>query len=168
MNVFFMAGTIPHFYSFTKCAGCKISHLQRDPVAFCTSPRVRQRPCNTFMGGHDMRTGQTHLFIPGPTNVPEDVRQAMNVPIQDMRAPDFGSLTLGLFADLKRVMQTRTGEVMIFPGSGTAAWEAAITNTLNPGDKVLMSRFGQFSTLWVDMAERLGLAVRSSTCRGAR
>jgi alanine-glyoxylate transaminase/serine-glyoxylate transaminase/serine-pyruvate transaminase len=106
-----------------------------------------------------MRTGQTHLFIPGPTNVPEPVRQAMNVPMQDMRAPDFGSLTLGLFADLKRVMQTRTGEVMIFPGSGTAAWEAAITNTLNPGDKVLMSRFGQFSTLWVDMAERLGLAV---------
>ncbi|WP_299617997.1 aminotransferase class V-fold PLP-dependent enzyme, partial [Pelagibius sp.] len=106
-----------------------------------------------------MRTGQTHLFIPGPTNVPEDVRQAMNVPMQDMRAPDFGDLTLGLFADLKSIVRTETGSVMIFPGSGTAAWEAAITNTLNPGDKVLMSRFGQFSTLWVEMAERLGLDV---------
>ena len=106
-----------------------------------------------------MRTGQTHLFIPGPTNVPEVVRQAMNVPMQDMRAPDFGELTLGLFADLKSIFRTETGSVMIYPGSGTAAWEAAITNTLNPGDKVLMSRLGQFSTLWVEMAERLGLDV---------
>jgi alanine-glyoxylate transaminase/serine-glyoxylate transaminase/serine-pyruvate transaminase len=110
-------------------------------------------------GGHAMRTGTTHLFIPGPTNVPEDVRQAMNVPMQDMRAPDFGDLTLGLFDDLKRVLRTATGTVFMFPGSGTGAWEAAITNTLNPGDKVLMSRFGQFSTLWVEMAERLGLDV---------
>lgn len=106
-----------------------------------------------------MRSGHTHLFIPGPTNVPESVRQAMNVPMQDMRAPDFGDLTLGLFADLKKVLRTETGQAMIFPGSGTAAWEAAMTNTLNPGDKVLMSRFGQFSTLWVEMAERLGLDV---------
>ncbi|WP_187429817.1 Serine--glyoxylate aminotransferase [Roseobacter fucihabitans] len=106
-----------------------------------------------------MRTGQTHLFIPGPTNVPESVRQAMNVPMQDMRAPDFGDLTLGLFKDLKSVLRTKTGKVMLFPGSGTGAWEAAITNTLNPGDKVLMSRFGQFSSLWVEMAQRLGLDV---------
>lgn len=106
-----------------------------------------------------MRTGQTHLFIPGPTNIPETVRQAMNVPMQDMRAPDFGELTLSLFADLKQVLRTGTGEVMIFPGSGTGAWEAAITNTLNPGDRVLMARHGQFSTLWAQMAERLGLEV---------
>jgi alanine-glyoxylate transaminase/serine-glyoxylate transaminase/serine-pyruvate transaminase len=106
-----------------------------------------------------MKTGHTHLFIPGPTNVPDEVRRAMNVGQEDMRAPDFGDLTLGLFSDLKRVMRTATGEVLIFPGSGTAAWEAAITNTLNPGDKVLMARFGQFSTLWVEMAERLGLDV---------
>lgn len=106
-----------------------------------------------------MRTGQNHLFIPGPTNVPESIRQAMNVPMQDMRAPDFGDLTLGLFSGLKDVFRTRTGQVMIFPGSGTGAWEAAITNTLNPGDKVLMARFGQFSTLWVEMAQRLGLIV---------
>ena len=106
-----------------------------------------------------MRNGTQHLFIPGPTNVPEPVRQAMNVPMQDMRAPDFGDLTLSLFTDLKRLLRTETGEVFLFPGSGTGAWEAAITNTLNPGDKVLMSRFGQFSTLWVEMAERLGLDV---------
>ncbi|MCG8445410.1 MAG: aminotransferase class V-fold PLP-dependent enzyme, partial [Hyphomicrobiales bacterium] len=104
-----------------------------------------------------MKTGTNHLFIPGPTNIPERVRQAMNVPMQDMRAPDFGDLTLPLFRDLKRVFKTRTGTVFMFPGSGTGAWEAAISNTLNPGDKVLMSRFGQFSMLWVDMAQRLGL-----------
>ncbi len=107
-----------------------------------------------------MRTGHTHLFIPGPTNMPEAVRQAMNVPMQDMRAADFGELTLPLFDDLKTLFRTQTGQVMMFPGSGTAAWEAAITNTLNPGDKVLMARHGQFSTLWVDMAQRLGLDVQ--------
>ncbi|MEO1602949.1 MAG: aminotransferase class V-fold PLP-dependent enzyme [Pseudomonadota bacterium] len=106
-----------------------------------------------------MRTGLSHLFVPGPTNVPEPVRQAMNLPMQDMRAPDFGDLTLPLFDDLKKVLKTTDGTVMMFPGSGTAAWEAAISNTLNPGDRVLMSRFGQFSHLWVDMAKRLGLEV---------
>jgi alanine-glyoxylate transaminase/serine-glyoxylate transaminase/serine-pyruvate transaminase len=106
-----------------------------------------------------MKTGTQHLYIPGPTNVPEAVRQAMIVPMQDHRAPDFGDLTLGLFADLKRVFKTETGTVMMFPGSGTGCWEAAITNTLNPGDKVLMARHGQFSLLWADMAVRLGLEV---------
>lgn len=106
-----------------------------------------------------MRNGHNHLFIPGPTNVPEPIRRAMNVPMQDMRASDFGDLTLGLFEDMKRVLRTVSGEVIFFPGSGTGAWEAAITNTLNPGDKVLMARHGQFSTLWVEMAQRLGLDV---------
>ena len=106
-----------------------------------------------------MRTGINHLFIPGPTNVPEVVRQAMNVPMQDQRAPDFGALTLGILADLKKVFKTETGQVMLFPGSGTGAWEAAITNTLSPGDKVLMARAGQFSLLWAEMATRLGLDV---------
>jgi len=106
-----------------------------------------------------MRTGINHLFIPGPTNVPEVVRQAMNVPMQDQRAHDFPELTMGLFADLKKVFRTETGQVVMFPGSGTGAWEAAITNTLNPGDRVLMARHGQFSLLWVEMAQRLGLDV---------
>jgi len=104
-------------------------------------------------------TGTNHLFIPGPTNVPEDVRMAMNVAMQDQRGPAFGALTLGILADLKRVFATTTGQVMLFPGSGTGAWEAAITNTLNPGDRVLMARHGQFSTLWAEMATRLGLDV---------
>ena len=101
--------------------------------------------------------GNTHLFIPGPTNVPEPVRQAMNIPMEDMRAPDFGAFTKPLLADLKKVYRTETGTVFLYPSSGTGMWETAITNTLNVGDKVLMSRFGQFSLLWVDMAERLGL-----------
>ncbi len=106
-----------------------------------------------------MKTGINHLFIPGPTNVPDDVRMAMNVPMQDQRGPDFGAMTLGILADLKRIFRTAKGEVLLFPGSGTGAWEAAITNTLNPGDRVLMARHGQFSTLWAEMAARLGLQV---------
>lgn len=106
-----------------------------------------------------MRNGMNHLFIPGPTNVPEAVRRAMNVPMEDHRSADFGELTLPLFDDLKVIFGLTGGRVFCYPGSGTAAWEAAITNTLNRGDKVLMSRFGQFSNLWVDMAERLGLDV---------
>ncbi len=106
-----------------------------------------------------IKTGPNFLFIPGPTNVPETVRQAMNVPMQDMRAADYGDLTLPIFAGLKRLFRCETGQVLIWPGSGTGAWEAAITNTLNPGDRVLMARHGQFSLLWAQMAERLGLDV---------
>lgn len=106
-----------------------------------------------------MKTGHTHLFIPGPTNVPDDVRRAMNVPMQDQRAPDFGALTLGLIADLRPVFGTAAADILLYPGSGTGAWEAALTNTLSPGDTVLMARHGQFSVLWVDMAQRLGFDV---------
>lgn len=103
---------------------------------------------------------QPHLFIPGPTNIPEPVRKAMNLRMEDMRAPDFPNFTKPLFEDLKKVFKMKDGRVFLFPSSGTGAWESAITNTLNKGDKVLMSRFGQFSLLWVDMAERLGLDVQ--------
>jgi alanine-glyoxylate transaminase/serine-glyoxylate transaminase/serine-pyruvate transaminase len=103
--------------------------------------------------------GPVHLYVPGPTNVPDAVRRAMNVPQQDHRAPDFPDLTLPLFADLKTAFANETGRVFMYPSSGTGAWEAAITNTLNRGDRVLMSRFGQFSHLWADMAVRLGLDV---------
>lgn len=106
-----------------------------------------------------MPSGPMHLFIPGPTNVPDAVRRAMNVPMQDHRAPDFPELTLPLFADLKKVFANETGRVFMYPSSGTGAWEAAISNTLNRGDRVLMSRFGQFSHLWATMAARLGLDV---------
>ena len=103
--------------------------------------------------------GFQHLFIPGPTNIPENIRQSMNVPMEDMRAPDFGDLVQGLLTDMKKTFRLENGRVFIFPSSGTGAWESAIQNTLEAGDKVLMSRFGQFSLLWVDMAERLGLDV---------
>jgi alanine-glyoxylate transaminase/serine-glyoxylate transaminase/serine-pyruvate transaminase len=103
--------------------------------------------------------GYQHLFVPGPTNVPEPVRQAMNLPMEDMRAPDFGDFVSGLLSDMKKAYRLENGRVFIFPSSGTGAWESAITNTLNSGDTVLMSRFGQFSLLWVDMAERLGLTI---------
>ena len=102
---------------------------------------------------------QPHLFIPGPTNIPEAVRQAMDLRMEDMRSPEFPKFTLPLFEDVKKVFKMKDGRVFIYPSSGTGAWESAIQNTLNPGDKVLMSRFGQFSLLWVDMAERLGLDV---------
>jgi alanine-glyoxylate transaminase/serine-glyoxylate transaminase/serine-pyruvate transaminase len=81
----------------------------------------------------------------------------MNLPMEDMRSPEFPKFTLPIFEDLKKVFKMKDGRVFIFPSSGTGAWESAITNTLAVGDKVLMSRFGQFSLLWVDMAERLGL-----------
>jgi alanine-glyoxylate transaminase/serine-glyoxylate transaminase/serine-pyruvate transaminase len=83
----------------------------------------------------------------------------MNVTMEDQRSPDFPALTLPLFEDLKHVFGSRSGRVFLYPSSGTGAWESAITNTLNRGDRVLMSRFGQFSHLWVDMATRLGLDV---------
>jgi alanine-glyoxylate transaminase / serine-glyoxylate transaminase / serine-pyruvate transaminase len=106
-----------------------------------------------------MQTGTAHLFIPGPTNVPEDVRRAMAVPMQDHRAPEFAALLRPILQELKPLFGTETGQIVLFPGSGTGAWEAAIANTLSPGDKVLMARHGMFSSLWVQMAERLGLEV---------
>lgn len=105
--------------------------------------------------------GPRHLFIPGPTTMPERLRRAVDLPMEDMRAPDFPAFTLPLFEDLKSIFQTRGGQVFIFPGSGTGGWEAAVTNTLSPGDRVLAARFGQFSTLWVDLCRRHGLDVEA-------
>lgn len=106
-----------------------------------------------------MRIGTTHLFVPGPTNVPDVVRRAVNVPMEDHRAPDFPELVHDVLGGLKDLLRNRDGRVFLYSGSGTGAWEAAISNTLNRGDRVLMARFGQFSHLWVDMATRLGLDV---------
>jgi alanine-glyoxylate transaminase/serine-glyoxylate transaminase/serine-pyruvate transaminase len=108
-----------------------------------------------------MRPGNNALFIPGPTNLPPALRFAMDLPLEDQRAPDFPELTLGLFRDLKQVFKMADGQVFLFPGSGTGGWEAAITNTLSPGDTVLASVFGQFSHLWVDLCQRHGLKVEA-------
>jgi alanine-glyoxylate transaminase/serine-glyoxylate transaminase/serine-pyruvate transaminase len=99
------------------------------------------------------------LFVPGPTNMPFRIRQAMAVPLEDHRAPDYPQFTLPLFADVKKIFQTETGHVFLFPGSGTGGWESTIANTLSPKDKVLASVFGQFSLLWVDLCQRFGLEV---------
>ena len=105
------------------------------------------------------RPGRNFLFVPGPTNVPERVQRAMIVPMEDHRSSSFPDLTLPLFEDMRKVFKSKDGQVFIFPSSGTGAWEAALTNTLSPGDRVLASRFGQFSTLWIDLAQRIGLEV---------
>ena len=104
------------------------------------------------------------LFVPGPTNLPDVIRKAIDVPMEDHRAPDLPEFILPLLNDVKKVFKTISGQVFIFPASGTGAWEAAVTNTLNPGDKVLAARFGQFSHLWIDMCERLGLNVQIVEC----
>ena len=107
-----------------------------------------------------MRTSGRHfLFVPGPTNVPDRILRAMHVAQEDHRSSTFPGLTLPLFEDLKNIFKTQAGRCFIFPASGTGAWEAALSNTLSPGDRVLAPRFGQFSHLWIDMAQRLGLDV---------
>ncbi|TMV77988.1 aminotransferase class V-fold PLP-dependent enzyme, partial [Thioclava sp. BHET1] len=108
--------------------------------------------------------GVKSLFVPGPTNVPDSIRRAIDVPMEDHRAPDVPSLTLPLFADLKKIFKTTSGQVFVYPSSGTGGWEAAITNTLARGDKVLAARFGQFSHLWIDLCTRLGLEVEVVDC----
>jgi alanine-glyoxylate transaminase/serine-glyoxylate transaminase/serine-pyruvate transaminase len=104
------------------------------------------------------------LFVPGPTNMPFAVRQAMDVPLEDIRSPEFPRFTLPLFQDLKKAFKTEKGQVFIFPSSGTGGWEAAITNTLSPNDKVLIAVFGQFSHLWADLCRRKGLNVEVMEC----
>jgi alanine-glyoxylate transaminase/serine-glyoxylate transaminase/serine-pyruvate transaminase len=103
--------------------------------------------------------GRNFLFVPGPTNVPDRVLRAMHRPMEDHRSSDFPSLALPLFEDLKKIFKTGSGQPFIFPASGTGAWEASLSNTLSPGDRVLAARFGMFSHLWIDMAQRLGLDV---------
>jgi alanine-glyoxylate transaminase / serine-glyoxylate transaminase / serine-pyruvate transaminase len=103
--------------------------------------------------------GRNFLFVPGPTNVPDRVLRAMHRAMEDHRSSDFPSLAAPIFEDLKKVFKTTSGQPFLFPASGTGAWEASLSNTLSPGDRVLAARFGMFSHLWIDMAQRLGLDV---------
>ena len=105
------------------------------------------------------RPGRNFLFVPGPTNVPDRILRAMHVAMEDHRSSDFPKLTLPLFEEMKKVFKTKDGQVFIYPSSGTGAWEASLTNTRSPGDKMLAARFGQFSHLWIDLARRHGLEV---------
>ncbi|NCV90541.1 MAG: aminotransferase class V-fold PLP-dependent enzyme [Betaproteobacteria bacterium] len=108
--------------------------------------------------------GRNFLFVPGPTNIPDRIQRAMVVSMEDHRSPHFPVLTNTIMAGLKNVYRTKVGTPFVFPSSGTGCWEAALTNTLSPGDTVLASRFGQFSHLWIDMCERLGLNVQIVDC----
>jgi alanine-glyoxylate transaminase / serine-glyoxylate transaminase / serine-pyruvate transaminase len=103
--------------------------------------------------------GRNFLFVPGPTNIPDRILRAMAVASEDHRSPIFPELTRACLSGLKPVFKTQTASSILFPSSGTGCWEAALTNCLNPGDKVLTARFGQFSHLWADMAARLGFEV---------
>jgi alanine-glyoxylate transaminase / serine-glyoxylate transaminase / serine-pyruvate transaminase len=104
------------------------------------------------------KSGRHFLQIPGPTNVPDRILRAIAQPTIDHRGPEFAKLGKEVLEGIRTVFKTRS-PVVIFPGSGTGAWEAALVNTLSPGDKVLMFESGQFATLWKDVAARFGLDV---------
>ncbi len=101
-------------------------------------------------------SGRHFLQIPGPTNVPDRVLRAMDYPTIDHRGPEFQQLGKKVLADIRKIFQTAQ-PVVIYPASGTGAWEAALVNTLSPGDKVLMFETGHFASLWKKMADKLGL-----------
>ncbi len=105
-----------------------------------------------------IHTGRHFLQIPGPTNVPDRVLRAIDRPVIDHRGPEFAKLGMEVLENIRPIFQT-TGPVIIYPGSGTGAWEAAIVNTLSPGDRVLMFETGHFSLLWRQLAERFGINV---------
>src|SRR3954468_11431458 len=98
------------------------------------------------------------LQIPGPTNVPDRVLRAIDRPTIDHRGPEFAALAKEVLAGLRRIFGT-TQPVIVYPASGTGAWEAALANTLSPGDRVLMFETGHFAVLWQELAQKLGLVV---------
>ena len=103
-------------------------------------------------------SGRHFLQIPGPTNVPDRILRAIDHPTIDHRGPEFGALGRKVLSEIKTVFKTGQ-DVVIYPASGTGAWEAALVNTLSAGDRVLMFETGHFASLWRDLAERLGLRV---------
>jgi alanine-glyoxylate transaminase/serine-glyoxylate transaminase/serine-pyruvate transaminase len=107
---------------------------------------------------------QNPVFIPGPTNIPDRLRAAMHVQTRDHRAPDFIETFAPVLEDTKKVFGTTEGKVITFPASGTGGWEAAVANTLSPGDKVLVARYGMFSHRWIDLCQRHGLDVQIIEC----
>ncbi|MGB5835463.1 MAG: L-aspartate--glyoxylate aminotransferase BhcA [Albidovulum sp.] len=102
---------------------------------------------------------QNPVFIPGPTNIPEAIRKAVDMPTIDHRSPLFGDILHPARANVREVLRSKTAEIFFFPSTGTGGWETALTNTLSPGDKVLAARNGMFSHRWIDMCRRHGLEV---------
>src|SRR5580692_201602 len=105
-----------------------------------------------------LHTGRHFLQIPGPTNVPDRVLRAMDMPPLDHRGAEFAELGYAVLAGCQRIFRTKQ-PVIIYPSSGTGAWEAAIVNTLSPGDRVLMVETGHFATLWQQLARRWNIEV---------
>ena len=103
---------------------------------------------------------QNPVFIPGPTNMPEAVRQACYMPTIDHRSPVFGKILNPCLDGVRKVLKSDSAKIFIFPSTGTGGWETALTNTLSPGDKVLAARNGMFSHRWIDMCQRHGLDVQ--------
>lgn len=108
-------------------------------------------------------SAQNPVFIPGPTNIPEELRRAIDFPTIDHRSAAFVEMLKPVLEGIKRILKTRAGETMIFPATGTGAWEAAVTNTLSPGDRVLAAHHGMFSRRWIDLCQRQGLDVQVIT-----
>lgn len=102
---------------------------------------------------------QNPVFIPGPTNIPESLRKACDLPTIDHRSPLFGQILHPAREGVRKVLKSDSAEVFIFPSSGTGGWETALSNTLSPGDTVLAARNGMFSHRWIDMCQRHGLEV---------
>jgi alanine-glyoxylate transaminase/serine-glyoxylate transaminase/serine-pyruvate transaminase len=111
--------------------------------------------------------GRHFLQIPGPSPVPDRILRAMSYPTIDHRGPEFGALGLKVLDGIKKIFKTEQ-PVIIYPASGTGAWEAALSNVLSPGDHVLMYETGHFATLWKKMAEALGLKPEFLGCQGSR
>lgn len=103
---------------------------------------------------------QNPVFIPGPTNMPEFLRKAVDVPTMDHRSAAFADILHPAIAGVRRVLKTAAAEVFLFPSTGTGGWETAITNTLSPGDRILAARHGMFSQRWIDLCQRHGLDVQ--------
>jgi alanine-glyoxylate transaminase/serine-glyoxylate transaminase/serine-pyruvate transaminase len=121
-----------------------------------TAPGV---PSSQLLEETDM-SFQNPVFIPGPTNIPEHLRKACDMPTIDHRSPLFGAILHPARAAVRKVLKSQDAEIFIFPSTGTGGWETALTNTLSPGDTVLAARNGMFSHRWIDMCQRHGLDVR--------
>src|SRR6266576_5815959 len=126
--------------------------LVETPEIECNMPRRSQEESMT------QHQGRHFLQIPGPSPVPDRVLRAMDMPVIDHRSLQFAELGRAVFEGCQKIFKT-AGPVVIFPSSGTGAWEAAFVNTLSPGDKVLMVETGHFATLWRQMAGRFGIEV---------
>src|SRR3954471_10468416 len=123
------------------------------PAHMRRGPKVRADPRG------DTVSGRPFLQIPGPTNVPDRVLRAMDRPVIDHRSPEFGTMVKALLPDVAKVFKSEQGKVVLYPASGTGAWEASLVNTLAPGDRVLIFNNGHFATLFAETARNLGIDV---------